>query len=122
MVRHSALLTLASVLISLSATPVQAENIDLLMTRLFPHNELTYIGFDSVEREDIPVASGVDRKYLIVDFRSNGENSREKQIARVHRICTTLLTNKDLISDLSRQGYDMVSVAFDRHSQYDCLP
>ncbi|MGM0569781.1 hypothetical protein [Marinobacter sp.] len=122
MVRHSLLLTLASLLSVFSAAPVHAENIDLLMTRLFPQNELTYIGFDSVEREDIPAASGADRKYLIVDFRSDGDDTREQQIARVHRICTTLLTNTDLISDLSQQGYDMISVAFDRHYQYDCMP
>lgn len=119
MVRHSVTLTLLALLL----TPVSAsaENIDVLMTSLFPRDELTYIGFDSVEREDIPEASGVERKYLIVDFRSEQTESREKQIARVHRICSALLTNTDLISDLTSQGYDMVSVAFDRHHQYDCL-
>lgn len=122
MVRHSLPLSLAGLLFSLVTTSVSAENIDLLMTRLFPQDELTYIGFDSVEREDIPLASGVDRKYLIVDFRSDRNDTREQQIARVHRICRTLLTNQELISDLSRQGYDMVSVAFDRHFQYDCIP
>ena len=122
MVRHSFPVILVAMLCGIAAGPASAENIDLLMTRLFPHNELTYIGFDSVEREDIPVTSGIDRKYLIVDFRSKGDDSREQQIAQVHRICRTLLTNTDLVRDLSRQGYDMVSVAFDRHYQYDCLP
>ena len=122
MVRHSLPLSLAGLLFILVTTSVSAENIDLLMTQLFPQDELTYIGFDSVEREDIPLASGVDRKYLIVDFRSDRNDTREQQIARVHRICKTLLTNRELISDLSRQGYDMVSVAFDRHFQYDCIP
>ncbi|MCK7544530.1 phosphoribosylformylglycinamidine synthase subunit PurS [Marinobacter bryozoorum] len=122
MVRHSFPVILVAMLCGIIAGPASAENIDLLMTRLFPHNELTYIGFDSVEREDIPVTSGIDRKYLIVDFRSKGDDSREQQIAQVHRICRTLLTNTDLVRDLSRQGYDMVSVAFDRHYQYDCLP
>ncbi|SRR5690554_1106704 len=122
MVRQSLPLTLAGLLCFLTAIPASGENIDLLMTRLFPQHELTYIGFDSVEREDIPLASGVDRKYLIVDFRSNGKSTREQQITRVHRICTTLLGNRTLVSDLTRQGYDMVSVAFDRHYQYDCIP
>lgn len=108
----------------LSTTPLMAsaENIDMLMNRLFPHNELTYIGFDSIERSDIPEASGVDRKYLIVDFRSQQEQPKELQVARVHEICMTLLGNTDLIRDLTRQGYDMVSVAFDRSYQYDCIP
>ena len=99
-----------------------AENIDVLMNRLFPQDELTYIGFDSVERSDIPAASGVDRKYLIVDFRSPVNEPRDVQVARVHEICMTLLRHTDLIQDLTLQGYDMVSVAFDRHYQYDCLP
>ncbi len=110
-------LTLAG-LIPLSAA---AENIDMLMNNLFPQGELTYIGFDSVEREDIPASSGVERKYLIVDFRSDEPRNREQELASVHRVCTTLLKNLDLIRNLTHQGYDMVSVAFDRQYQYDCL-
>ncbi len=122
MARHSLSLTLLGLLFSLAGSPANAENIDLLMNRLFPGDELTYIGFDSVEREDIPEASGVDRKYLIVDFRSSEARSREQQVAQVHRICHTLMTDTDLVRDLTRRGYDMVSVAFDRDYQYDCLP
>jgi hypothetical protein len=33
----------------------------------------------------------------------------------------TLLRDQDLIRRLSQSGYDMVSVAFDRRSQFDCL-
>ena len=33
----------------------------------------------------------------------------------------TLLEDRDLIRQLSDSGYDMVSVAFDRRSQFDCL-
>jgi hypothetical protein len=32
-----------------------------------------------------------------------------------------LLKDRDLIRHLSDSGYDMVSVAFDRRSQFDCL-
>ncbi|MFC4260721.1 hypothetical protein ACFOZ5_17025 [Marinobacter lacisalsi] len=113
---------LTGLLLGLMPLLASAENIDMLMNRLFPQDELTYIGFDSVERTDIPTTSGVDRKYLIVDFRSNRDESRETQVARVHEICMTLLGNLDLIRDLTQQGYDMVSVAFDRHYQYDCIP
>ncbi|GGY84086.1 hypothetical protein [Marinobacter zhanjiangensis] len=108
----------------LGITPLlaNADNIDMLMNGLFSQEELTYIGFDSVERTDIPEASGVDRKYLIVDFRSSREQSRETRVALVHKVCMTLLGNPELIRGLSHQGYDMVSVAFDRHYQYDCIP
>lgn len=33
----------------------------------------------------------------------------------------TLLKDHDLIRQLSNSGYDMVAVAFDRRSQFDCL-
>lgn len=100
---------------------VSAENIDVMMSSLFPGDELTYIGFDSVEREDIPASAGVERKYLIVDFRSDEPRDRDQELASVHRVCSAMLKNQDLIRDLTRQGYDMVAVAFDRRVQYDCL-
>lgn len=106
----------------MAASPAaSAESIDVLMSDLFPRDEMTYIGFDSVEREDIPHSAGIDRKYLIVDFRTIQPQPQEEQLASVHRVCMALLKNRELIHSLSRQGYDMVSVAFDRNSQYDCL-
>lgn len=107
----------------LSATPlVHAENIDVLMSGVFPEQLATYIGYESVEREDIPVSAPVERKYLIVDFRfATGEPGAEQLQASVHKVCMTLLRDRELIGELTRAGYDMVSVAFDRHSQFDCL-
>jgi hypothetical protein len=32
-----------------------------------------------------------------------------------------LLGNRELIRNLTAAGYDMVSIAFNRQSQYDCL-
>ncbi|QSP96477.1 hypothetical protein LPB19_05635 [Marinobacter salinisoli] len=106
----------------LSALPAQAENLDLLMSQVFAHDEATYIGYESVEREDIPVASAIDRKYLIVDFRFPAKQPPAEQLqASVHKVCMTLLKDRALIRELSDSGYDMVSVAFDRRSQFDCL-
>ncbi|TGN38030.1 hypothetical protein E5Q11_16745 [Marinobacter confluentis] len=105
----------------LSAGSASAGNLDLLLSGLFPDNQATYIGYESVERDIIPVASAVDRKYLIVDFRLNGNPGNEQLQASVHKVCMALLKDRDLIRDLSNQGYDMVSVAFDRRSQFDCL-
>lgn len=115
-----AALTLASAF-SVSAPYAAAENIDVLMSGLFAGQEATYVGYDSVEREDIPATSTVDRKYLIVDFRLQSEQGYEQLQASVHKVCMALLRDRDLISSLTRDGYDMVSVAFDRKSQYDCL-
>ena len=104
-----------------SGGPAAAGNLDLLLSGLFPAHQATYIGYESVEREAIPVSSAIERKYLIVDFRLNEEPGTEQLQASVHRVCMAMLKNRDLIRDLSNQGYDMVSVAFDRRSQFDCL-
>lgn len=98
-----------------------AGNLDLLLSGLFPEHQATYIGYESIERDMIPVTSAIDRKYLIVDFRLNGELGTEQLQASVHKVCMALLKDRDLIRDLSNKGYDMVSVAFDRRSQFDCL-
>lgn len=100
----------------------QAENLDVLMSQVFAQDQATYIGYESIEREDIPATSAVDRKYLIVDFRFQARQPAAEQLqASVHKICMTLLKDRDLIRHLSDSGYDMVSVAFDRQSQFDCL-
>ncbi|MDX1597370.1 MAG: hypothetical protein R3295_01790 [Marinobacter sp.] len=106
----------------LAIRPALAENLDVLMSNVFISGQPTYIGYESVEREDIPVSAPVDRKYLIVDFRFQSSPANDEQLqASVHKVCMTLLKNRDLIQNLSDSGYDMVSVAFDRRSQFDCL-
>ena len=111
-------LTLPLLLITGSAS---AGNLDLLLSGLLSDHQATYIGYESVERENIPVSSAIERKYLIVDFRFNSEQGTEQLQAGVHKVCMALLKDRELIRDLSDQGYDMVSVAFDRRSQFDCL-
>lgn len=105
----------------LATNAAMAENIDLLMTGLFPQGQATYIGYDSVERADIPETAAIDRKYLIVDFRFHNPMADEQLQASVHKVCMTLLRDRELIHRLSDAGYDMVSVAFDRQTQFDCL-
>jgi hypothetical protein len=105
----------------LSAGKASAGNLDLLLSGLFPEHQATYIGYQSVEREIIPVSSSVERKYLIVDFRMKSDPGTEQLQASVRKVCMAMLKNRDLIRDLTNQGYDMVSVAFDRRSQFDCL-
>ncbi|MGC8120030.1 hypothetical protein [Marinobacter sp. VGCF2001] len=106
----------------LVSTQAFAENLDILMSQVFQAHEATYIGYESVEREDIPVQASVDRKYLIVDFRLHNHQPATDQLqASVHKVCMALLKDRELIQSLSDSGYDMVAVAFDRHSQFDCL-
>ena len=112
----------SAAVIALAAPAAQAENLDVLMSGVFADNEATYIGFESIEREDIPELATVDRKYLVVDFRFTDQEPASEQLqASVHKVCMTLLKDRDLIRSLSDSGYDMVSVAFDRQSQFDCL-
>ncbi|MGO1463359.1 MAG: hypothetical protein ACTHYN_14895 [Marinobacter sp.] len=116
-------LTRAAVVAALCSAPaIQAENLDMVMSQVFPQDQATYIGYESVEREDIPVSSAIERKYLIVDFRLASAKTASKQLqASVHKVCMALLKDHELIRNLSDSGYDMVSVAFDRRSQFDCL-
>src|SRR5690554_4819766 len=112
----------SAAVIALAAPAAQAENLDALMSGAFADNEATYIGCGGIEREDIPELAAVDRKYLVVDFRFSGREPASEQLrASVHKVCMTLLKARDLIRSLSDSGYDMVSVAFARQSQFDCL-
>jgi hypothetical protein len=123
MAKTARYLTTALILpLLLGAGSATAGNLDVLLSGLFPEHQATYIGYESVEREIIPVSSSVDRKYLIVDFRLKDSPDTEEQLqASVHKVCMAMLKDRDLIRDLTSQGYDMVSVAFDRRSQFDCL-
>lgn len=119
--KHIRLIAVFVITSLLSAGPAVAGNLDLLLSGLFPAQQATYIGYESVERDVIPVSSAVERKYLIVDFRLKDNPDTEQLQASVHKVCMALLKDRELIRDLTRQGYDMVSVAFDRRSQFDCL-
>jgi hypothetical protein len=110
-----------SLLLAIASQPVAAGNLDLLLSGIFPDQQATYIGYESIEREDIPASSHIERKYLVVDFRFISDPARDQLQASVHKVCMALLKDRALIQSLSDSGYDMVAVAFDRQSQYDCL-
>lgn len=107
--------------LALVSQPTMAGNLDVLLSGIFPEKQATYIGYESIEREDIPTTSAIERKYLVVDFRFESEPPHEQLQANVHRVCMALLKDRELIRSLSNSGYDMVAVAFDRKSQFDCL-
>lgn len=110
-----------TLLLAIASQPVTAGNLDLLLSGIFPDQQATYIGHESVERDDIPTTSHIERKYLVVDFRFKSDPARDQLQAGVHKVCMALLKDRELIQSLSDSGYDMVAVAFDRQSQYDCL-
>lgn len=110
-----------ALLLAVIYRPAVAGNLDLLLSGVFPDQQATYIGHESVEREDIPADSNVERKYLVVDFRFENDPAQDQLQASVHKVCMALLKDRELIRSLTDSGYDMVAVAFDRKSQYDCL-
>ena len=79
------------------------------------------IGYQSIDQPQ-PDEFGVS-KYIILDFRPDGHHhlQEEEMVVAVSTICSQITSNRPLIYNLSALGYDMVSVAFDDHSQFDCL-
>lgn len=81
---------------------------------------LRFIGQESVEHEVVDYYG--NEKYLVLDFRYEGKSLDEQaRQANVNQICMAVFKNRELVKSLTAQGYDMVSVSFDRDSQYDCL-
>lgn len=113
------LIALASALPAVAETPAEQNRIRLALAALENlQDDLFFIGYQSVQ------SAGADgQTYMLLDFRYDGQTPRGRDLyASIDRICRTVLTNTRLVQDLSNAGYDMVSVAFDERSQYDCLP
>ena len=111
-------LSFLSCLLLLVMTPAQAEPLDQRLERTMDGLSRHYAGHESVRVEN----DATPRKYLLLDFRYPSKPEGDRLQSRVHRICMAVLRNRELVSELSEAGYDMISVAFDRHHQYDCLP
>ena len=89
---------------------------DRLSSTLAPVNA----GFQGYEQATV-AENGYPKTYLLLDFEGDNLSRREQRQERIHHICSRILTNHDLVEDLSRRGVHMVSIAFDRQYQYDCL-
>ena len=111
-------LPLISCLLVLLMAPTQAEPLDHRMERTLDGLSPHYSGHESVTVE----TGKTPGKYLLLDFRYPRTPEGDRMQSRIHRICMAVLSNRDLVSELSEAGYDMISVAFDRRHQYDCLP
>lgn len=90
----------------------------LIEAHFAPTDEIRFLSYEQVEQP------GVDRfgamHYLVMDFAS-ADAHEHARLRQVHAICSRVLRDDTLIRTLSREGVDMVSVSFDRQSQYDCL-
>ena len=82
--------------------------------------KINLIGYQSLEYSE-PDQVGV-KKYIILDFRPSGMKLVEnEEVTHVDKICRQIVRNNHLLHNLVSLGYEMVSVAFDDTSQYDCL-
>jgi len=80
--------------------------------------DFTYMSYESIDQAHADEYGSV--RYLVMDFNLALASSGVLQQS-VHAICSTVLKDTQLIRSLSDAGYDMISVSFDRQSQYDCL-
>lgn len=116
--RYSLLPTVTGVLLlSLSALTAADDDLEQRLTATLEPLHASYEGF---ERATVP-ENGHAKTYLLLDFDGHNLSRREQRQERIHHICSRILTNRDLVRDLSRRGVHMVSVAFNRDYQYDCL-
>lgn len=80
------------------------------------------LGAEFVGHESVAVPEdGHPKKYLLLDFEGQHTARKQERQQRIHSICMQILKNRDLVRDLSRNGFHMVSVAFNKRFQYDCL-
>lgn len=95
-----------------------ADPISQTLESHFQHSpDIHFLSYEKVEQSK-PDAFGSYR-YLVMDFQTTPNNPSIQ--SSIHSICSTVLNDLQLIRKLSNEGYDMISVSFDRQSQYDCL-
>lgn len=100
--------------------PAIAADLDQRLQQQLSPVQSGFVGHEAVTVSE----RSLQEKYLILDFRLNDERllrDQNQMQASVHIICTTILSNRQLLSDLSQNGFSRVAVAFDERSQYDCL-
>ncbi len=90
----------------------------LLQAHFEPVEDIRFLSYEQVQQEGVDQFGAMH--YLVMDFVS-GDQLEGQRLQQVHAICSRVLRDEGLIRRLSREGVDMVSVSFDRQSQYDCL-
>ncbi len=91
---------------------------ELLQSHFQGSEEFQLMGYEKVEQLHADEYGAM--RYLVMDFDPRLA-SRVGVQQSVHSICSSLLSDMQLIQRLSHAGFDMLSVSFDRQSQYDCL-
>ena len=109
---------LATASLALLAGQSVADPLDQHLQSAFPSQSPVYIGYESIKG---PNSAHDGQQYLVLDFRFVQQPREPDLQASISQICHTLLHDHDLLRKLDSQGYNMISVAFNRQYQYDCL-
>ncbi|TNC80910.1 MAG: hypothetical protein C9356_11200 [Oleiphilus sp.] len=100
------------------ATRSSADTIDQAFQFHFEDaSDVEYIQYESVQYQAASDKTGI--KYLVLDFKPVLALTAIQPT--VHHICRTILKDIPLVTQLSYEGYGMISVSFDERHQYDCL-
>ncbi len=91
---------------------------DVLKSNFEPEPALQFINYESILPSHAEDFGGI--KYLVIDFKPLQTAQLRLQPA-IRKACQKILGNIPLLTQLSVEGYNMVSVSFDRQHQYDCL-
>jgi len=109
---------LAITLLSLTSSFSNADELQNVLSTAYPaKSELTFVKHESVIQPSAD--EQYSEKFMVLDFELQNETLDLQ--ASIHSICSTVLSDRALIAQLSNNGYDMISVSFDANSQYDCL-
>lgn len=101
------------------AAAVEADEIKTTLQQHFePLTSVQFVSYESIEQSHADDFGAY--RYLVMDFNASAALDVSIQ-HNIHSICSVVLKDMDLIRTLSDRGYDMISVSFDRQSQYDCL-
>lgn len=114
-------LLLGALLFGSFSTQALADDIEKVLSNAYPaQSSVAFVKHESVVQ--LSNDENGSEKYMVLDFKVDNEILIEQQLqASIHSICNTVLTDYSLIEQLSNNGYDMISVSFDAHNQYDCL-
>lgn len=116
---HIAQGVLLFVAMTMVAARSDADELSHYLEALFEQQDTAeFLKYESVEQAHAEDFGAL--RYLVIDFQLNKAFQPQLQLA-VHSLCGSVLRDIGLLTELSYQGYNMVSVSFDQKSQYDCL-
>lgn len=97
---------------------VVSDELSMVLQSHFDSQKLfKYVNYESIDQAHADEYGSM--RYLVMDFDPLVTNVNLQ--GSIHHLCSSVLQDKNLLRHLSDAGFDMVSVSFDRQSQYDCL-